>query len=79
MWYLFLGLCKWVIAISKYDKVAKVVAPKKIALAAAEAEFQAAMASLELKRAALREVQAKLAKLESVLEAQKSRFGFFFF
>lgn len=33
------GLCRWVIALTKYDVVAKVVAPKKIALAAAEAEY----------------------------------------
>lgn len=30
------GLCKWVIAIVQYDKVAKVVAPKRIALKEAE-------------------------------------------
>lgn len=33
------GLCRWVIALSKYDVVAKVVAPKKIALAEAEAIY----------------------------------------
>lgn len=30
------GLCKWVLAIVQYDKVAKVVAPKRIALKEAE-------------------------------------------
>lgn len=30
------GICKWVIAILQYDKVAKVVAPKRIALKEAE-------------------------------------------
>lgn len=30
------GICKWVIAIVQYDKVAKVVAPKRIALKEAE-------------------------------------------
>ncbi len=47
-----------------YFRVAKVVAPKKIALAAAEGELSVAMAALEKKRASLREVQDKLAKLQ---------------
>ena len=33
------GLCKWVIAIAKYDKVAKEIAPKKAALAEAQASY----------------------------------------
>lgn len=33
------GLCRWVLAITKYDVVAKVVAPKKIALAEAQALY----------------------------------------
>ncbi|XP_069698472.1 dynein axonemal heavy chain 7 [Periplaneta americana] len=69
------GLCKWVIAISKYDKVAKVVAPKKKALAEAEADLAVAMAALEVKRSQLREIQAKLARLEEVLEQNKKRFA----
>lgn len=68
------GLCKWVIAISKYDKVAKVVAPKKQALALAEAEFKTAMAALEIKREMLREVREKVAKLEAILEIEKKKF-----
>lgn len=64
-------MCKWIIAISKYDKVAKVVAPKKLALAEAEKAFSIAMASLELKRAQLKEIQDKLAKLEVLLEQTK--------
>lgn len=67
------GLCKWVIAISKYDKVAKVVAPKKQALAAAEADYQAAMGALEIKRQALREIREKVAKLEAVLEKETKK------
>ncbi|PSN56752.1 Dynein heavy chain 7 [Blattella germanica] len=69
------SLCKWVIAISKYDKVAKVVAPKKKALAEAEATFAVAMAALEVKRAQLRDVQAKLARLEAVLDQNKQRYA----
>lgn len=59
-----LGLCKWVIAISKYDKVAKVVAPKKARLAIAEGEYTVAIQALEVKRNQLKEVQDKLKKLE---------------
>jgi dynein heavy chain len=58
---------------SLVSRVAKVVAPKKIALKAAEAELSVAMASLEKKRASLREVQAKLAALETKLESNKQK------
>lgn len=66
------GLCKWVIAITKYDKVAKVVAPKKKALSEAEEELATAMAALEIKRAMLREVQEKLRLLEVKLEENQN-------
>ncbi|KAK9511585.1 hypothetical protein O3M35_000215 [Rhynocoris fuscipes] len=69
------GLCKWIIAMSKYDKVAKVVAPKKIALAAALETYNAAMAVLEEKRRELRIVQEKFAKLQKLLEEQKAKFA----
>lgn len=69
------GLCKWVIAITKYDKVAKIVAPKKQALAKAEGEFAQAMAALEVKRAQLREVQEKLARLEMKLQENQNHFN----
>lgn len=70
----FIGLSKWVIAISKYDKVAKVVAPKKIALAKAESEYKTAMDALDLKRSELQVVQEKFALLEKDLENVKNRF-----
>ncbi|CAH1117610.1 unnamed protein product [Phaedon cochleariae] len=69
------GLCKWVIAISKYDKVARVVAPKKAALAIAENSFQTAMAALELKRGLLREARERVAKLEVILEGETKKFN----
>jgi len=62
------GLCKWVLAMDSYDKVAKVVAPKKEALRVAEGELAVAMEGLEKKRAALREVQDNLAKLQDKFE-----------
>ncbi|KAM7316207.1 hypothetical protein ACRRTK_024887 [Alexandromys fortis] len=67
------GLCKWVIAMDSYDKVAKIVAPKKIKLAAAEGELKIAMDGLRKKQAALHEVQAKLAKLQDTLELNKQK------
>ncbi|KAI0217392.1 Dynein heavy chain 7, axonemal [Lamellibrachia satsuma] len=67
------GLSRWVLAMEKYDKVAKVVAPKKIALKAAEEELSVAMKELEKKRASLKEVQDKLTKLQMKLEANKQK------
>ncbi|XP_034417782.1 dynein heavy chain 7, axonemal [Cyclopterus lumpus] len=67
------GMCKWVCAMDKYDKVAKVVAPKKEKLAQAEGELKVAMGSLQIKQAALKEVQDKLAKLQDTFEANKHK------
>lgn len=62
--YIFKGMCKWVIAMTKYDKVAKVVAPKKQRLAAAQAVYDKAMAALAIKQAQLREVsKSQLVKI----------------
>uniref|UniRef100_A0A2A4JQR8 Dynein axonemal heavy chain 7 n=1 Tax=Heliothis virescens TaxID=7102 RepID=A0A2A4JQR8_HELVI len=66
------GMCKWVIAMTKYDKVAKVVAPKKQRLAAAQAVYDKASAALAVKQAQLKEVQDKLKTLENAL-AEQSR------
>lgn len=52
-------------------RVAKIVAPKKIKLNAAEGELKIAMDGLRKKQAALKEVQDKLAKLEKALESKK--------
>lgn len=54
------GLCKWVLAMESYDRVAKVVAPKKEALAQSEAELAEAMKTLEIKRAELKKVVDEL-------------------
>ncbi|XP_056144845.1 dynein axonemal heavy chain 7 [Lampris incognitus] len=67
------GLCKWVCAMDSYDKVAKVVAPKKEKLAQAEGELKVAMESLHKKQAALKEVQDKLAKLQQTLHTNKNK------
>ncbi|VDM15555.1 unnamed protein product [Hydatigera taeniaeformis] len=67
------GLCKWVIAIDAYDKVAKIVAPKKIALAKAMEEYNAATEALNKKRAALKIVQDKLQALTNELNVNKQK------
>lgn len=56
-----------------FNRVARVVAPKKIALKKAETELAGAQASLEKKRASLREVQEKLNKLTEKLEYNKQK------
>uniref|UniRef100_A0A5K3F3Z0 Dynein heavy chain 7, axonemal n=1 Tax=Mesocestoides corti TaxID=53468 RepID=A0A5K3F3Z0_MESCO len=67
------GLCKWVIAIDAYDKVAKIVAPKKVALAKAMEEYNIAMEALNKKRAALKVVQDRLQALTDELTANKQK------
>ncbi|VVD03486.1 unnamed protein product [Leptidea sinapis] len=62
------GLCKWIIAMDMYDAVAKVVAPKKAKLEAAEREFAQTMAILEEKKATVARLEAKLAELNEALE-----------
>eukprot|EP00201_Polytomella_parva_P020499 CAMPEP_0175042260 /NCGR_PEP_ID=MMETSP0052_2-20121109/2450_1 /TAXON_ID=51329 ORGANISM="Polytomella parva, Strain SAG 63-3" /NCGR_SAMPLE_ID=MMETSP0052_2 /ASSEMBLY_ACC=CAM_ASM_000194 /LENGTH=3805 /DNA_ID=CAMNT_0016305023 /DNA_START=33 /DNA_END=11446 /DNA_ORIENTATION=+ len=62
------GLCKWVCAMESYDKVAKIVAPKKIALAEAQSASAAVAAELAAKQADLKEVLNKLATMENQLE-----------
>lgn len=54
------GLCKWVRAMEVYDRVIKIVAPKKARLAEAEAELAAQMDTLNAKRAQLQEVSTFL-------------------
>jgi dynein heavy chain len=63
------GICKWVRAMIVYDQVAKVVGPKKESLAQAEGDLAAAMESLGVKKAELKAVQDKVAKLLADLAA----------
>jgi dynein heavy chain len=59
------GLCRWVRALESYDRVAKIVAPKKEALKRAEDELAVTMASLQEKRAVLKAVEDRMAALEA--------------
>ncbi|XP_043259913.1 dynein axonemal heavy chain 7 isoform X2 [Colletes gigas] len=65
------GLCRWVFALSEYDIVAKIVAPKKQALAKAESDYSKAMEQLNLKRLQLQEVRDRLAELEELLAQRR--------
>ncbi|KAJ3188443.1 Dynein heavy chain 3, axonemal [Gaertneriomyces sp. JEL0708] len=67
------GLCRWVCALDKYDVVAKVVAPKKQALAKAEGELAVEMEKLNEKQAQLREVEEKMAALEKQFQEMSAK------
>ncbi|DBA76763.1 TPA: hypothetical protein ACH3X2_008790 [Trebouxia sp. C0005] len=67
------GMCKWVHAMSSYEKVAKVVAPKKAALKEAEGSYEEVMVGLRAKQAELKELMDKLAAMESDLQANTEK------
>uniref|UniRef100_A0A3B3UAK3 Dynein axonemal heavy chain 12 n=1 Tax=Poecilia latipinna TaxID=48699 RepID=A0A3B3UAK3_9TELE len=62
------GLCKWIKAIEVYDRVAKVVAPKKQSLAEAQESLAVTVALLDQKRSELKEVEDRLASLQKTFE-----------
>lgn len=57
------GLCKWVIAMDKYDKIAKEVAPKKLKLEVAEREYADTMRILNEKRTLALALEARVREL----------------
>ncbi|KAJ3639667.1 hypothetical protein Zmor_003011 [Zophobas morio] len=61
------GLCKWIIAMDMYDKVAKEVAPKKEKLEKAEREYGATMSILNEKKEQVTRIEQKLADLNALL------------
>lgn len=61
------GLCKWVHAMDSYESVAKVVAPKKLDLARADAAYEAIKAGLTEKQAQLDELLQRLEGMENQL------------
>ena len=61
------GLCKWVHAIVAYDEVAKMVAPRRQALAEANADLQDAVQALNMKQSELASVLRRLDALKSDL------------
>ncbi|KAL7044814.1 hypothetical protein ACKWTF_002067 [Chironomus riparius] len=64
------GLCKWISAIVEYDKVIKVVAPKRAALEEAQANYNSAMSTLTAKKQQLAGLEANLAELKRQLDEQ---------
>lgn len=67
------GLCKWVRAMEVYDRVIKIVAPKKARLEEAEAELAAQMETLNEKRGQLQEVADKLQALNDEFAAETKK------
>ncbi|XP_051515044.1 dynein axonemal heavy chain 12-like [Myxocyprinus asiaticus] len=62
------GLCRWITSMEVYDRVAKVVAPKKANLIVAQESLATTMALLNQKRAELKEVEDRLASLQKTFE-----------
>ncbi|NXP46066.1 DYH7 protein, partial [Heliornis fulica] len=58
------GLCKWVMAMEMYDRVAKVIAPKKVRLREAQQSLAGTLTLLNQKREELAAVENHLAALE---------------
>ena len=69
------GMCRWVGAMVTYDRVAKIVGPKKLALEEAEATLAVTMGALNQKKAALQAVEDELKELEDALNAAKKKKG----
>jgi dynein heavy chain len=67
------GLCRWVRAMDVYDRVAKVVAPKKLKLKEAEDELAVQMSKLNEKRAQLKEVEDKLQALNDQFDVTTAK------
>ncbi|XP_067137533.1 LOW QUALITY PROTEIN: dynein axonemal heavy chain 7-like [Centruroides vittatus] len=62
------GLCKWVLAMELYDRVAKFVAPKREKLKEAERSLNETLEILKQKHSELKQVEKKLEKLQAELE-----------
>ncbi|KAM8960487.1 dynein axonemal heavy chain 3 [Pelodytes ibericus] len=67
------GLCKWVRALEVYDRVAKVVAPKRERLKEAEGKLFIQMQQLNTKRAELKDVEDRLQALNDEFSAMNTR------
>ncbi|MEQ2228566.1 Dynein heavy chain 3, axonemal, partial [Ilyodon furcidens] len=63
------GLCKWVRAMEVYERVNRIVAPKKERLKLAENELAVQMEMLAVKRAELKKVEDRLQSLNDELAA----------
>lgn len=68
-----MSLCMWSRAMVTYDKVAKGIEPKKLALRDAEESLAATMRELEFKQNGLREVQERVAGLQRMLQETEAK------
>ncbi|CAF4568450.1 unnamed protein product [Rotaria sp. Silwood1] len=62
------GLCKWVLALEKYDRVIKVVQPKRLKLEEAEGALSEQMTKLQEKQRQVQELEARLKALTDEYE-----------
>ena len=67
------GMCRWCFAMITYDRIAKIVAPKKVALELAEITLNITMRELNNKKLALKRVEDDLITLQSQLLAAKQK------
>lgn len=67
------GLCKWIIAMDMYDKVAREVAPKRAKLDLAEREYQATMAILNQKKELVLQLEERLRNLNELLDEANAK------
>jgi dynein heavy chain len=67
------GMCQWVHALIVYDRVAKIVEPKRIKLKESEGMLADAMADLAVKEAELKAVEDRVQALKDDLEAKKKK------
>ena len=70
------GICKWVTAMEKYERVVKIVAPKKEQLKVAEAEFAEVNKVLIGKKAEYKEVEDELNALKKKLSDAEAKSEF---
>lgn len=67
------GMCKWCHAMSTYDRVASIVAPKRDQLAKSQDALAVTMQALDKKKAALRLVQDDLGRLQEKLKGAEGK------
>lgn len=67
------GVSCWVRAVLEYDRVLKIVRPKRARLAAAEAEYSKLKASLDVKQAELRSLELRLREYRERLQATHAK------
>jgi dynein heavy chain, axonemal len=66
-----LGICKWIIAISNYDKIIKIVAPKQARLTRAQNVLNDQMVNLNKKQNDLKSITDKLQSLNDKLDIKQ--------